>query len=229
MNNLNDLKLILPVEDLRFIEANVPSTLIDYLFNNILDSYNSFDKGHGINHILTVINSSLKLSRFYDVKIPMVLTIAIFHDLGLKVNRKFHHIHSKNFLINDEILKKWFNAEDIITMGNACEDHRASNNYTPRTIYGLIISDADRTTDIIDMITRCYNYSKKHFPKLNEIETYDRVYSHLTEKYGQNGYAKLYLPESESILMEPIYEARKFLDNKDAFKKIYNETVPSIS
>lgn len=228
MNNLNDSKLLLSKEDLSLIELTVPNTLIDYLFNDILNSYNAFDKGHGINHILTVINSSLKLAKFHNVKIPMVLTVAIYHDLGLKVNRRTHHLHSREFLINDTNLKTWFSSEDILTMGDACEDHRASNKYEPRTIYGLIISDADRTTDIVDMITRCYNYSKKHFSELNDVETYNRVYSHLKEKYGKNGYAKLYLPESESVLMEPIYKARVILDNENEFKKIYNDIVPSI-
>ena len=225
MHTLKALNLHLSTEDIDKIETSVPETLIDYLFNEVLNNYLSFDKGHGINHIMTVIKSSLKLSKFYSVKIPMVLTVAIYHDLGLKFDRAKHHIHSKEILTQDKKLETWFSPEEIFIMGDACEDHRASNSYKPRNIYGLIISDADRTTDIDDMITRCYSYSRTHFPDMDEEETYNRVKLHLREKYGDRGYAKLYLPESEAIIMEPIYRARKILSNDDEFYKTYHKKI----
>ena len=81
----------------------------------------------------------------------------------------------KSILIKDEELRKWFTEEEIIIMGEACEDHRASNENEPRSIYGYIISDADRTTDIYDMIERCYNFSKR-IMKIKMKKNYIRGY-----------------------------------------------------
>lgn len=46
-------------------------------------------------------------------------------------------------------------------------------------------------------------------------EQVERVYKHLTEKYGENGYAKIYLEDKE--FDESIKELRKALSNKTDF------------
>ncbi|WP_418222618.1 HD domain-containing protein [Clostridium isatidis] len=215
------LRKIVSDEVYIIIEKEVNKELLDYLFENILIKYNSLDKGHGINHIGKVIDSSIKLSNYFDVNKNMILTIAVYHDIGMIVERKTHEKHSKNILITDKELRKWFNEEEIIIMGEACEDHRASNVNEPRTIYGYIISDADRTTDINDMIERCYNFSKKNFNDNNEEEIYKRVYNHLRGKYGEGGYAKFYLEESREAIMKPYLKAQEILKNEKEFKEIY--------
>lgn len=43
-------------------------------------------------------------------------------------------------------------------MSEAIEDHRASLEYIPRSIYGKIISSADRNTSIEDILKRTYEY-----------------------------------------------------------------------
>lgn len=221
MNNLDKLKLHLSEESITIIENHINSDLKHYLFNSILDKYNSFDDGHGINHIATVVDSSLKLSKFYNLNLSMILTIAIYHDIGMIKDRKYHHIHSKEILTTDSNLLNWFSTEEINIMGQACEQHRASTEETPETIYGLIVSDSDRTTNIQDMITRCYNFTLKHHSDLSEDERYLRVYSHLTEKYGANGYAKFYLEESKILIMKPFLDAQEILKNEFEFKSIY--------
>lgn len=225
MRNLNEINKKISGESYEVINKEINRELLKYLTENILDRYKTFDKGHGVNHIATVVDSSIKLSKYFPVNKNMVLTIAIYHDLGMSVDRKFHQIHSKNILINDINLEKWFTKEEIVLMGEACEDHRASNAHKPRSIYGYIVSDADRTTDIYDMIERCYNFSKKNFSDLNEEETYRRVYSHLVEKYGEGGYAKFYLEESKDVIMKPYIEAQEILRNEEDFKEYYNKTL----
>ena len=74
----------------------------------------------------------------------MVYVIAAYHDLGLYEGREFHHITSGKVLLADETLRRWFTDEQLLQMKEAIEDHRASNKQAPRTIYGMIVAEADR-------------------------------------------------------------------------------------
>jgi uncharacterized protein len=225
MKNLDEIKEIISKEVSNIIDNEVDKALLKYLMENISESYKVFDKGHGIKHIATVIDSSIKLSKYFPVNKNMVLTIAVYHDLGMRIDRKTHQIHSRDILIDDKELERWFTKEELILMGEACEDHRASNSHEPRSIYGYIVSDADRTTDIYDMIERCYNFSKKNYKDLNEKETYNRVYNHLVEKYGEGGYAKFYLEESKDVIMKPYIKAQEILKDEEHFKVFYKKII----
>jgi uncharacterized protein len=225
MYNLQDLEKIVSGQSYKIIKDKIDKTLVKYLLENIMPIYNTLDKGHGINHIGTVIDSSMKLSECFGINSNMVFTVAIYHDLGMSIDRKIHEKHSKIMLTENKDLKNWFSEEEIIKMGEACEDHRASNKIEPRSIYGYLISDADRTTDIEDMIIRCYNFSIKNYKDKNEEDLYNRVYAHLKEKYGEGGYAKFYLKESQEIIMKPYIEAQKILEDEEVFKKIYLKVV----
>lgn len=225
MRNLNEIKERISKESNDVLDNKIDKSLLKYLIESILENYKTFDKGHGIKHIATVIDSSIKLSKYFQVNKNMLLTIAIYHDLGMSIDRKTHQIHSRNMLINDINLKNWFTKEELTLMGEACEDHRASNAHEPRSVYGYIISDADRTTDIYDMIERCYNFSRKNYSDLNEEETYRRVYSHLVEKYGEGGYAKFYLEESKEVIMKPYIEAQEILKKEEDFRLYYNKII----
>lgn len=225
MRNLNEIKEKISKESNDVLDNKIDKSLLKYLTESILENYKTFDKGHGIKHIATVIDSSIKLSKYFPVNKNMVLTIAIYHDLGMSIDRKTHQIHSRDMLINDINLKNWFTKEELTLMGEACEDHRASNAHEPRSVYGYIISDTDRTTDIYDMIERCYNFSRKNYSDLNGEETYIRVYSHLVEKYGEGGYAKFYLEESKEVIMKPYIEAQEILKKEEDFRCYYNKII----
>ena len=100
--------------------------------------------------------------------------------------------------MEDEEMKKWFSDEQRKIIKEAIEDHRASCNHEPRSIYGKIVSTADRTIINIDnAIMRSYSYGKKNFPELTEEQQIERIYQHLNTKYGNDGYAKTYLENKE--------------------------------
>ena len=113
----------------------------------------------------------LEFAKRYDVDINMVYTVAAYHDLGHYIDRNTHEIISAQMFIEDENIKAWFTDEQINTIKEAIEDHRASNKYKPRSIYGMIVSTADRTIiDIDDTIKRTYSYGKKNYIGLSEEE-----------------------------------------------------------
>lgn len=199
--------------------------LVQYVENEIFPLYNRNEEGHGINHIKTVIKRSLKLAKDYDVDIDMVYTIASYDDLGHYIDRKTHEIISAKIFMEDEKITQWFTDEQIIIIKEAIEDHRASSNHEPRTIYGKIISTADRTIiDIDNTIRRSYSYGKRNYVGLSEEEQIERVFQHLTEKYGENGYAKVYLEDKE--FEDALDKLRQALSNKEEFitrvKKVVN-------
>ena len=192
--------------------------LVKYIESEIFPLYNRNEEGHGINHIKTVIRRSLELAQGYDVNLNMVYVIASYHDLGHYIDRKRHEIISAEMFMKDEKIKKWFTEEQINIIKEAIEDHRASSNHEPRTIYGKIVSTADRTIiDIENTIRRACSYGKRNYAELSEEEQIERVYQHLTEKYGENGYAKVYLEDKE--FDESIKKLRQALSNKEEFIK----------
>ena len=195
-----------------------------YIEKNIFPLYSRNEEGHGISHIKDVIKRSLSISNNYDVDIDLVYTIAAYHDLGHYVDRKTHEIISAKMFMEDENMKKFFNYNERIIIKEAIEDHRASSNHEPRSIYGKIVSTADRAIlDFETPIKRTYLYGLAHFPNLSKEEHVEEVYNHLKQKFGRNGYAKVYLKDPE--FDESLEKFRQALDNKDEFIKIINEIV----
>lgn len=201
--------------------------LVQYIENEIFLLYNRNEEGHGINHIKTVIKRSLELAKDYDVDIDMVYTIASYHDLGHYIDRKTHEIISAEIFMKDEKIRQWFTDEQRSIIKEAIEDHRASSNHEPRTIYGKIISTADRTIiDIDNTIKRTYYYGKRNYINLSEEEQIEKIYQHLIEKYGENGYAKVYLEDKE--FEEALDKLRHALSNKEEFIKRVKKVVKTI-
>lgn len=208
-------------------ENDINIELVRYIENEIFPLYERNEEGHGIKHIKTVIKRSLELAKKYDVNLDMVYTIASYHDLGHYIDRKTHEIISAEIFMKDEKVKQWFTEEQINTIKESIEDHRASSNHKPRSIYGMIVSTADRTIiDIDNTIKRSYSYGKRNYEGLSEEEQVERVYQHLTEKYGENGYAKIYLEDKE--FDEAIKKLRQALSNKEEFIKRVKKVISKI-
>lgn len=205
--------------------CNLTSELIDYIETEILPRYDAFDKAHNRTHATTVLVESLRLAQHYDVNTAMVYAIATYHDLGLVEGREHHHTASARIMRKDERLKELFTANEIEIMAEAVEDHRASNNNPPRTIYGKIVAEADRIIDSTTIMTRTIQYGLSHYPSLTETEHIQRAIAHIKEKYGKGGYMKLWIPESDNA--ERLKEFRTLIKDKqqliERLQQIYNE------
>ncbi|MBR3248640.1 HD domain-containing protein [Candidatus Saccharibacteria bacterium] len=167
----------------------VDQEIVNYIETEILPKYTKLG-GHTNSHIEQVIDRSLK---FYqqspDLDINMVYVIAAYHDLGRLVDNKTHHIESAKLLRADNFIKSHFSADEINIMAEAIEDHRASLGREPRSTYGKLVSSADRNTDINDMLSRVYDYTKHLHPEMNEDEILEDARYHLRIKYSPDGYA----------------------------------------
>ena len=205
----------------------INSELKNYIESNVFPQYSKNEEGHGLKHINTVIERSFKLARDYDVNFNMVYTIASYHDIGHHINKDKHEIISAEIMFDDNNLTKWFSHEERLIIKEAIEDHRASSSHEPRSIYGKIISSADRTIINIDeTIRRTYLYGKKHEAMFNHEQLVNRVYTHLSEKYGEGGYAKCYIKDEE--FENALNKLREMLKDKEAFVKRVESVVEEL-
>ena len=206
-------------------KQNLTSELIDYIDAEVLPRYDAFDKAHNRKHAITVLVKSVQLAQHYDVSTAMVYTIAAFHDLGLVEGREHHHTASARIIREDKRLKELFTAEEIEIMADAVEDHRASSSKPPRTIYGKIVAEADRIIDSTTIMTRTIQYGLSHYPELSEEGHIERAVAHIKEKYGEGGYMKLWIPESDNA--DRLKEFRTLIKDEQQLivrlQQIYNE------
>ena len=194
----------------------INSEIKRYIENDILPQYENFDKGHNISHVKKVIEDSIIIARDFDVCLDMVYVIAAYHDLGLHYGRENHEKNSGIILMNDKTLEKWFSSEEILIMKEAVEDHRASNDHEPRSIYGKIVAEGDRDIVYLTSLTRTIQYSLKNCRDFTREQHFERCFDHINSKYGENGYLKLWLETEKNLA--GLREIRVALKNQEQFR-----------
>lgn len=193
-----------------------------YIESEILPRYDGFDAAHRRDHADVVVSRSVELAQRLGADVEMAYVIAAYHDTGLAVGRDVHHTESKRILLADSELKRWFSEEDIATMGDAVEDHRASSKQPPRTIYGRIVAEADRLIVSHSIIRRTVQFTLTHHPDLDMEQGYERLLEHMREKYDYGGYLKLWIEESDNA--QRLEELRKIIADKPLLRRLY-ETI----
>lgn len=193
-----------------------------YIESEILPRYDGFDAAHRRDHADVVVSRSVELTQRLGADVEMAYVIAAYHDTGLAVGRDVHHTESKRILLADSELRRWFSEEDIATMGDAVEDHRASSKQPPRTIYGRIVAEADRLIVPHSIIRRTVQFTLTHHPELDMEQGYERLLEHMREKYDYGGYLKLWIEESENA--QRLEELRKIIADKPTLRRLY-ETI----
>ncbi|MBQ1694214.1 MAG: phosphohydrolase, partial [Bacteroidales bacterium] len=91
----------------------------------------------------------------------------------------------------------------------------------PRTIYGKITAEADRLIFPDMVVERCIQYGKAKHPELDKEGHWERVAAHLEDKYGRNGYLKVWLPESSNA--EMLDKLRDIIDDKRALRELFDK------
>ena len=228
-----------------FIVAEKPfgvkPEIFDYVEKEIIPRYQI--AGHQTEHIRQVISRSLNFAEQINdkkieitdftgcpsrkINLDMCYVIAAFHDLGRLIDDETHEKISAEMLLEDHTLPNFFTKKELKTMAEAVEDHRASSKHDPRSIYGKIVSSADRNTNPNTMLKRCYEKVREDYPAETKDEIVERVRKILRQKYGdKSGYAakKMYfkdpdfeagLEKIEELTRDPI-EFRKLYDNPTA-------------
>ena len=187
----------------------------------IVPRYDAFDAGHNRDHVHTVMSQALSLAQYYPEVDPCLMLVAsAYHDLGLVNGREHHHTDSARIVRQDERLRQWFSEDEINTIADAAEDHRASSDHEPRTIYGRIVAEADRIIDSETIVRRALQYGMKHLPGLDKESQYLRLMEHMQEKYNYGGYLKLWIPQGDNA--KRLEEFRQLLADERAFRRLFD-------
>ena len=203
------------------MKQQVSLEIMEFVERQILPRYNAFGESHGLRHVTRVIKNSLRLADVTGADIDMVYVIAAYHDLGMEGPRAIHHLTSGKILMADARLKKWFNADQLNVMKEAVEDHRASSSRQPRSIYGKIVAEADRDIDVHEIFLRAIQYGKENDPDKTVEEHWERFAQHMDEKYSNNGYIKLWIPNSPNE--KALKELRNIIEDKKLLRKAFDD------
>lgn len=203
------------------MQRSVNNSLVQYIEHEILPRYEHYDAAHQRDHIDAVILRSLELAKHYDVNVDMVYAIAAYHDTGICEGRETHHLVSGRIIREDKRLHNWFDEQQIETMAQAAEDHRASSTHEPRSIYGKIVAEADRLIVPETVIKRTIQYGLDHYPDYDMEGQYQRFKEHMTEKYSDRGYLRLWLPESDNA--PRLEELRKIIRDENKLRQTFEK------
>lgn len=206
---------------------NVALDIMEFIEQNILPKYAAFDKAHNLSHANSVITRSITLARRIGANLDMCYVIAAYHDLGLEGPRAIHHITSGKIIATDVRLRRWFSPDQIKIMREAVEDHRASASHAPRSIYGKIVAEADRDLDPTTVFTRAIEYGLDHYPEKSYDGQWQRFVQHMTEKYSNSGYIKLWISDSPNEAR--LKEIRETINNTERLRAVFDSIYNGIT
>ena len=201
--------------------STAPQTLSEFIESQIIPRYEQFDKAHRADHARAVISRALDLSAYYPVDKNILYAAAACHDLGLSVDRKTHHLESGRIIREMPELRNWFTEEEIEIIAQAAEDHRASSDHEPRSIYGRIVAEADRLIEPEQIIRRTIQYGLAHYPEFPKEGHWERTLEHLHEKYAEGGYLKLWMDDSPNAA--PLADLRTLIKNEKKLRALFDD------
>ena len=219
-------ELILEVNDIdefEYYTKNVRQDLKDYITEHIFPEYEKNDGGHNIAHILEVIRRSFALNDTFKLGLDdnMIYAIASCHDWGKYEDHSIHHLIAARNFMNDEGMNKFFAPEEKQIIKEAIEDHRSSKEDEPRSVYGKLISSADRNTRIEIVFIRSFFVAHERMPETNIEEYLDYTIKRLSKKYDEENPENMFFEDETYKVF--IQDMRDLLKKDEAFKNRYCE------
>ena len=201
----------------------VSKEIRDYIEAEILPKYSGLG-GHTDSHVQQVIERSLRFAeQAPEINLDMAYVIAAFHDLGRLIDDETHNFESAKMLRADDFIKAHFSADEVNTMAEAIEDHRASLGREPRSVYGKLVSSADRNSSIDELLSRCYDYTKHLHPEMTDDQLCEEARIHLREKYSPDGYAAKTMYFDDPDFRDMLIKTEEMTRTTEGFAKIQKE------
>lgn len=199
----------------------VPTDIKRFVEDEVLPRYSAFDPAHRQEHARRVIARAMLMQPS-----PETYVAAAMHDLGLAEGREQHHLASGAIVRQCSQLAKWFSREQIETIAQAVEDHRASAKQPPRSHLGCVIAEADRDVEPETIVRRTVEYGIGHYPQLDREGRWQRTLQHLDEKYSEHGYIKLWLVDSPNA--QPLAELRALISDRARLRALFNQIIEQL-
>ena len=186
----------------------------------VLPRFAKFDAAHRADHARRVVARTMLLGSNYGLNPDMLYAAAVMHDVGLAQGREHHHLASGAAVRKSQALHRWFDADCIETIAQACEDHRAGRRSAPRSLLGRVVAEADRDVEPERIVRRTVEYGLDHYPTLDREGHWQRTLQHLHEKYAEGGYISLWLPDSPNAA--PLSELRSLIADENSLRKLFD-------
>lgn len=173
--------------------------LIERVRTNVAPEYAKNDKGHDTRHMADVLKNSFYLALKHtdmgsdssQVDPVVIYVAACWHDITVWSDRKNHHLKSAEVVRNDEYLRSVLSVEQIELISGAIMDHRASGSQVPLTVYGKLLSSADRPMDFSKFMHRLWDYQvEKHKDNFDMDLVLENCRLAMDSHFGPEGYAR---------------------------------------
>lgn len=209
------------INEYEYYTKNVNPDLKKYIETDIFPEYSKNDQGHGILHIREVIRRAFALNSTLKLKLDenMIYAIASCHDLGKYIDHENHNLIAGKIFFEDKNMKKFFTDEQRQIIKEAIEDHRSSLKEMPRSIYGKLISSADRNTRIEIVFIRSFFVGKWRTPNDTIEDFLEFTYKRLSKRYGEENPENMFL--EDEIYRIFLKDMRNLLKNEKEFKDRY--------
>ena len=217
----SDILSELQIDEMKYYLKDVDLKLRDYVEKKVFPLWELNDKGHGPIHRTEVIRRIFALNETFQLNLNpnMLFVIASYHDVGKYIDHKKHHLIAAEKFMEDEKIKQFFTDNQRIIIKEAIEDHRFSKEDDPRSVYGKLISSADRNTTIEMVFIRSFFVAKDRMPDMNINEYLDYTVNRLINKYSEENPENMFF--EDDIYKVFLKDMRDLLTRPDDFKNLY--------
>lgn len=217
----SDILSELQIDEMKYYLKDVDLKLRDYVEKKVFPLWELNDKGHGPIHRTEVIRRIFALNETFQLNLNpnMLFVIASYHDVGKYIDHKKHHLIAAEKFMEDEKIKQFFTDNQRIIIKEAIEDHRSSKEDDPRSVYGKLISSADRNTTIEMVFIRSFFVAKDRMPDMNINEYLDYTVNRLINKYSEENPENMFF--EDDIYKVFLKDMRDLLTRPDDFKNLY--------
>ena len=139
--------------------------------------------------------------------------------MGKYIDHKRHHLIAAEKFMEDEGMRQFFTDDERKVIKEAIEDHRSSKEDEPRSVYGKLISSADRNTTIEMVFIRSFFVAKDRMPEMNINEYLDYTVERLRKRYGEENPENMFF--EDEVYQVFLKDMRSLLSRADDFKKLY--------
>lgn len=217
--------LILEAKEIDVFEyytKDVNPELKNYITEKYFSEYDKNDKGHGLAHMFEVVRRSFSLNDTFKLCLDnnMIYLIATMHDVGKHIDSDNHAKVSADIFYQDENFRRFFTDEERVIMKEAIEDHGHAKDEA-RSVYGRLVSSADRNTSIRVVFIRSFHVAHERTPDMNIEEYLDYTFKRLAKRYSEESPENMFYEDNTYQIF--LQEMRELLKHEDEFKALYCE------